>query len=154
MKLSDKIKKSAIKLELRSDNKWDVIDELVDFLCDGYRLDQRETILEAILKREAGQSTGVGMEIAVPHAKTPVVDKLYVVSGLSKNGIDFDSVDGKKVKIFFLLVSPRDVSGPHIKALAGISRLVKHEGFRASLLECDTAKKFIKTVKEAEKKYL
>lgn len=154
MKLSNKIRKSAIKLELKSDNKVDVINELVDILCEAYNLDQRKTILEAVLKREAGQSTGVGMGIAVPHAKTPAVDKLHVISGLARNGIDFDSVDGKKVNIFFLLVSPRNVSGPHIKALAGISRLVKHEKFRTSLLECHTTKEFLKTVKEAEKRYL
>lgn len=154
MKLSKKIKKSAVKLELQSHSKRDVIEELVDLLCGCYKLDERETILEAVLRREAGQSTGVGMEIAVPHAKTPAVDKLYVVSGLSEKGIDFDSVDGKKVRIFFLLISPRNVSGPHIKALAGISRLVKHEEFRASLLKCTTAGEFIRTVKDAEKKYL
>ena len=94
------------------------------------------------------------MGLAVPHAKTPVVDRLYVAFGRSVEGIEFDSVDGDKARIFFILVSPRDVSGPHIKALAGISRLIKHEDFRDSLLACSDTGNFIDLVKKAEEKYL
>jgi mannitol/fructose-specific phosphotransferase system IIA component (Ntr-type) len=94
------------------------------------------------------------MGLAVPHAKTPVVDRLYVAFGRAAAGIDFDSVDGGKATLFFILVSPRDVSGPHIKALAGISRLVKHEEFRAELIDCLDVKSFLNSLKRAEGKYL
>ena len=154
MKLSKKIQKKALKLCLEAVNKDEALDELVDLLCAAYRLKERDTILEAIRAREAKQSTGIGMGLAVPHAKTPVVDRLYVAFGRSEKGIDFDAVDGEKAKLFFILVSPRDVSGPHIKALAGISRLVKHEEFRRELLGCANEKDWIDLVKKAEEKYL
>jgi fructose-specific phosphotransferase system IIA component len=154
MQLSNKIKKSAILMQMHSSSKDEALEELVDLLCSAWNLKERNTILEAIIKREEKQSTGVGLGLAVPHAKTPVVDKLYVAFGRSVQGIDFDSSDGEPARIFFILISPRDVSGPHIKALAGISRLIKHEDFRAALLACGDDKDFIDLVKKAEKKYL
>jgi len=154
MKLSKNIKKPAVLLRMTATNKDESLRELVDLLCAAYKLKERDTILEAICNREEKQSTGVGLGLAVPHAKTPVVDKLYVAFGRSVEGIDFDSSDGQKVQIFFILISPRDVSGPHIKALAGISRLVKHEDFRKAILECPDEKHFFELVKKAEEKYL
>jgi len=154
MRISKKIDKKALKLALDASNKAEALEELVGVLCDAYKLKERDTILEAIRTREEKQSTGIGMGLAVPHAKTPVVDRLYVAFGRSVEGIDFDSIDGGKAHLFFILVSPRDVSGPHIKALAGISRLVKHEEFRKELLECSDAKRWLDLVKKAEAKYL
>lgn len=154
MKLSDKIKRSAIKIELAASDKGEALEEMVSLLCEAYGLKERNEILSAILKREARQSTGIGFELAVPHAKTAAVDRLYLCAALSPDGIDFNSVDGEKVTILFLLVSPIDVSGPHIKALAGISRLIKHKEFRTALLNCGSEKEFIKTIKKFEKKFI
>ena len=154
MRLSKIIKKTAINLEMGAATKDEALYSLVEILCSAYRISDPSTVLEAIKAREDKQSTGVGMGLAVPHAKTSVVDRLYVAFGRSKDGIDFDSIDGEKAYLFFILVSPRDVSGPHIKALAGISRLVKHEEFRKSLIECGNVKTFINLVKRAEEKYL
>ena len=154
MKLSKNIHKKAMLLEMTSSSKSEALVELVELLCSAYKLKEREIILEALIAREEKQSTGIGMGLAVPHAKTPVVDRLYVAFGRSADGIEFDSVDGPKARIFFILVSPRDVSGPHIKALAGISRLIKQEDFRNSLLACPDTDSFISLVKEAEGKYL
>jgi len=154
MLLSKHIKKSAILMEMRAETKDEALGELVDLLCSTYKLKDRAVILDAILKRERQQSTGVGMGLAVPHAKTPVVDRLHVAFGRSSGGIDFDSADGEKARLFFILVSPRDVSGPHIKALAGISRLIKHEQFRDAVIACSDEKTFVELVKKAEEKYL
>jgi fructose-specific phosphotransferase system IIA component len=154
MKLSKSIQKKALLLGMKASNKREALEELVDLLCKAYKLKDRSTILEAIRAREEKQSTGIGMGLAVPHAKTHVVDKLYVAFGRSEEGIDFDTIDGEKARLFFILVSPRDVSGPHIKALAGISRLIKHEEFRRDLLECTDENEFIDLVKKAEQKYL
>ena len=154
MRLSKLIKKSAIRLGMRASGKREAIDELVDLLCAAHKLGDRDAILDAILKREEKQSTGVGLGLAVPHAKTPVVKRLHVAFGSHRDGVDFDSSDGGKAHLFFILVSPRDVSGPHIKALAGISRLVKHDEFRKALLECTDEKQLIRLIKEAEEKYL
>lgn len=154
VKLSEIIKKSAVKMELASGNKNAALKELVDLLCDAHRIRDREKVLDAIITRESRQSTGIGMGLAVPHAKTAEVNKLYLCVALSREGIDFDSVDGEKCRIFFLLVSPIDVSGPHIKALAGISRLIKHREFREALLVCGSVRELINTLKEGEKKFL
>lgn len=154
MKLSKKISKRAVSMELRSTNKEEALGELVDLLCGAYRIGERETCLEAIRKREEKQSTGIGMGLAVPHAKTTAVDRLYIAFGRSTGGIEFESLDKEKAHIFFILLSPRDVSGPHIRALAGISRLVKHEEFRHALLECNNAASFFDLVEKAEEKYL
>jgi fructose-specific phosphotransferase system IIA component len=154
MRISKKIKKKAVLMEMKAANKADALRELVDLLCAAYKLQDKDAILEAIHKREKKQSTGVGMGLAVPHAKTPVVGELYIAFGRSTRGIDFDSADGEKARLFFILISPRDVSGPHIKALAGISRLIKHDEFRKSVLECGDEKSFIALVEKAEKKYL
>ncbi len=154
MRLSKIIKKTAINLEMGAATKDEALCSLVEILCSAYRISDIGTVLKAIKAREDKQSTGVGMGLAVPHAKTSVADKLYVAFGRSKDGVDFDSIDGEKAHLFFILISPRDVSGPHIKALAGISRLVKHEEFRKSLIECENVKTFINLVKRAEGKYL
>ena len=154
MKLSKNIKKSAIKMELESSTKDEVLEELVDLLCSSYKLKDRDTILEAIIKREQKQSTGVGSGLAVPHAKTPVVERLCVAFGRSKGGIDFDSIDQTPAHLFFVLISRSDITGPHIKALAGISRLLAHDDFRQRLLACPDEKAFMELVKSGEKKYL
>jgi mannitol/fructose-specific phosphotransferase system IIA component (Ntr-type) len=154
MRLSKNLHKKAMLLEMASSSKSGALVELVELLCSAYKLKERAVILDAIIAREEKQSTGIGMGLAVPHAKTPVVDRLYVAFGRSEDGIEFDSVDGDKARIFFILVSPLDVSGPHIRALAGISRLIKHEDFRNSLLACPDIGSLIDLVKEAEEKYL
>ena len=141
-------------MNMKAADKSAALEELVDLLCSAWKLKDRDTILEAIIRREDKQSTGIGLGLAVPHAKTPVVQKLYVAFGRSGQGIEFNSADGEKARIFFILVSPRDVSGPHIKALAGISRLIKHEDFRRSVLECSDEKEFIALVKRAEQQYI
>jgi fructose-specific phosphotransferase system IIA component len=154
MRLSKNIKKSAILMDMASTGKEEALEELVHLICKAYRIKDQEEILRAVKLREDKQSTGIGSGIAVPHAKTPAVDKLYIAFGISREGIDFDSIDGGKAHIFFMLVSPKDVSGPHIKALAGISRLIKHEEFSRALAECRDENHFFELVTEAEKKYL
>jgi fructose-specific phosphotransferase system IIA component len=154
MRLSSEIKKTAVLMRMNSRDKPGAIEELVDLLCSAYRLRDREAILEAILSREEKASTGIGMGLAVPHAKTAVVDKLYVAFGLSPEGIDFNSADGEKSHLFFIMVSPKDRTGPHIQALAGISRLVKHEEVREGLMSCRDAKELLSFIESAEKKYL
>jgi fructose-specific phosphotransferase system IIA component len=154
MKLSSELKKSAILMEMRSAGKDDAIEELVDLLCSAYRLKDRDTILDAVRDREAKASTGIGMGLAVPHAKTSAVSRLQVAFGLSREGIDFESVDGEKAHLFFIMVSAKDRTGPHIQALAGISRLVMHEEVRTGMISCRDAKEFLSFVASAEKKYL
>ncbi len=154
MRLSSELKKNAVLMEMRSSNKEDAIEELVDLLCSAYRVKKREDVLEAILGRERRASTGVGMGLAVPHAKTDAVDRLHVALGISRDGIDFDSPDGQKARILFVMVSAKDKTGPHIQALAGISRLIKHEEVREGILACEDNGQLLKYISRAEKKFL
>jgi mannitol/fructose-specific phosphotransferase system IIA component (Ntr-type) len=104
--------------------------ELLD--SNGLLLD-KDVVLDAVFTRERTRSTGIGSGIAIPHGKCKAVKELVMALGISNDGIDFASVDGKSVTIVILLVSPADKTGPHIQALARISRLMLDEEFRTSL---------------------
>jgi PTS system nitrogen regulatory IIA component len=80
------------------------------------------------------------------------VDKLIAAFGLSKKGVDFDSLDGEPAYIFFLLVAPQDSAGPHLKALARISRLLKDKYFRDSLRACEDSKGVIDIISQEDEK--
>ncbi len=119
---------------LQGQNKREILEELVNELEVGDKITDREKVLQAVLEREDILSTGIGYGIAIPHGKSEYVKMLGGVLGIKSEGILFDSLDGKKTYIFFLLVSPIDVSGPHIKAFARISRILKREDFRQRLI--------------------
>ncbi|MDE0556446.1 MAG: PTS sugar transporter subunit IIA [Candidatus Poribacteria bacterium] len=121
-------------VELEGQNKPAILEELVNELEVGDKITDRDKVLQAIWEREVLLSTGIGNGIAIPHGKSENVTVLSGVLGIKSEGINFDSLDGKKTYIFFLLVSPLDVSGPHIKAFARISRILKGENFRQRLI--------------------
>jgi len=155
MKIMEFLSQKAIIPEVQSNKKEDVINELVDALISSGEVDKKDRtrIIEALMGRESLGSTAIGQGIAIPHAKSDCVTKLTAAFGLSKKGVDFDSLDGELAYIFFLLVAPQDSAGPHLKALARISRLLKDKYFRDSLRACADDKAVIKIiVQEDEKK--
>lgn len=131
MKFSDFVSVPAIKANLVSDDKESVIRELVDGLASAGAINAAdvEGILAAIMKREELGSTGIGRGVAVPHTKHSSVDRLVGTVGVSSDGIDFNSLDGDKVKLFFLLISPPDRPGDHLRALENISRQLRDDTF-------------------------
>ncbi len=138
MKLSEYIRKNHIILNLKGDSKVQVIEELLDCLQDDDNLLDRELALQDVLAREGYLSTGLENGIAIPHAKTDGVKSLLIAFGIKKEGVDFESLDGKPGQFVFLVLSPRDTSGPHIQALAAISRNLKDAATRKALLEAET----------------
>lgn len=154
MKIMDFLSKKAIVPELKSTKKEDVIKELVDALIDAEEVDKRNRnkIIDALMSRESLGSTAIGQGIAIPHAKTNCVDRLIAAFGLSKKGVDFDSLDGEPAYIFFLLLASQDSAGPHLKALARISRLLKDKFFRDSLKSCTEDKAIIKIISSEDEK--
>jgi len=155
MKIIDFLSKKAILTDIKSTKKEDVIKELVEALISAGDIEKRyrNKLIEALMARESLGSTAIGQGIAIPHAKLDCVDKLIAAFGLSKKGVDFDSLDGEPAYIFFLLVAPQDSAGPHLKALARISRLLKDKYFRDSLCACTDDKSIIKIIaQENEKK--
>lgn len=122
-----------MKVPLAGRDKQSVITELVDLLNAAGVLKDRDTVLNAVLTREQTRSTGIGSGIAIPHGKCNAVKELVMAIGITKEPIDFQSVDGHPVKIILLLVSPADQTGPHIQALARISRVMLDDKFRQRL---------------------
>lgn len=133
MILTQILQPDCIKVPVESRDKEAVITELVDLLdANGLLLD-RDEALEAVLTRERTQSTGTGAGIAIPHGKCNAVKELVIAIGIAHEPIEFNSIDGKPVTILILLVSPADQTGPHIQALATISRLMLNDEFRQQL---------------------
>ncbi len=155
MKIMDFLSKKAVSADIKAAKKEDVIRELVDTLVAGEEIDKkyRSKLIEQLMAREELGSTAIGQGVGIPHTKSECVNKLIASFGLSQNGVDFDSLDGEKVYVFFLLIAPIDSAGPHLKALARISRLLKDKYFRDSLRECKDEKSILKIIiQEDEKK--
>ena len=154
MQIMDFLSKKAILVDIKSTNKEEVIKEMVDFLVESSDVEKRNRnkLIDALMSREALGSTAIGQGIAIPHAKCDCVDKLVAAFGLSKKGVDFDSLDGELAYIFFLLVAPQDSAGPHLKALARISRLLKDKYFRDTLRNCGDEKSVIKVITQEDEK--
>jgi len=139
MILTQILQPTCVKVPLEGEDKQSVITELVDLLDTSGSLLDRNVVLEAVLAREQTRSTGIGSGIAIPHGKCKAVKELVMAIGVAGEGIDFASVDGKPVTTIFLLVSPADQTGPHIQALARISKLMLDEQFRQKLEKATSA---------------
>lgn len=154
MQIMDFLSKKAIVTDIKSTKKEDVIKELVDALIEAGDVEKRSRnkLIDSLMSREALGSTAIGQGIAIPHAKSDCVEKLIAAFGLSNKGVDFDSLDGEPAYIFFLLVAPQDSAGPHLKALARISRLLKDKYFRDTLRTCEDDKAVIKIITQEDEK--
>ncbi|OIO32955.1 MAG: hypothetical protein AUJ70_04385 [Candidatus Omnitrophica bacterium CG1_02_40_15] len=152
MHILDFLNEKAVSADLKSKDKNSIIKELVDLLIESGQLKpkNKEPVVKVLLNREALGSTGIGQGIAIPHGKCEYVSELIGAFGISKTGIKFDSLDGEPVYIFFLLLAPIESSGPHLKALARISKLLKDKYFRDSLKSADSEKTLVKIIKEED----
>jgi fructose-specific phosphotransferase system IIA component len=131
MKFIDFVSRDAVRTNLEVDSKEQVIRSMAESLKDAGKIaeDQLESIVEAILKREELGSTGIGRGVAVPHTKHPSVKELVGTVAVSEDGVDFSSLDGEKVHLLFMLVSPPDRPGDHLRALENISRQLRDDTF-------------------------
>jgi PTS system nitrogen regulatory IIA component len=154
MKIMDFLSKRAIIADIKSAKKEEVIKELVDALINAGDIEKRyrNKLIDALMSRESLGSTAIGQGVAIPHAKSDCVSKLIAAFGLSRKGVDFDSLDGEAAYIFFLLVAPQDSAGPHLKALARISRLLKDKYFRDSLRACTDDKSIVRIISQEDEK--
>ena len=144
MKLMDFLISDAIEPDMKSTTKVASIGELVALLKKAGAIADEHAVAEIILEREELGTTGIGEGIAVPHGKSGAVDKLVAAFGRSERGIDFESMDNQPVHLLFLLVAPKDVAGPHLMALARISRLLKNRDFRKSLMDASDKEELLK----------
>ncbi len=148
--LSELLSADRVKVPLDSRTKNDVLRELVELVTNGRERMAVEPILASVLEREQVLSTGIGQGIAIPHGRTPDVDQLVLAAGVSREPIDFDALDGRPVRLFFLLVGPESASGAHVKALSRISRLLRREQLRASLVSAPSPVQFLDLVRASE----
>ena len=152
MKFCDFVSTDAIQSEMVSAEKEGAIRELVGNLVTAGQIntDDAESIVTAIMKREELGSTGIGRGIAVPHTKHPCVDKLVGTVGVSQEGVEFQSLDGEPVQLFFLLVSPPDRPGDHLRALENISRQLRDDMFCKFLKQSKTKQDIQTLLEEAD----
>jgi len=152
MKFCDFVSTDAIQSEMASEEKEGAIRELVGNLVSAGQInaDDADGIVSAIMKREELGSTGIGRGIAVPHTKHPCVDKLVGTVGVSQTGVEFQSLYGEPVQLFFLLVSPPDRPGDHLRALENISRQLRDDMFCKFLKQSKTKQDIQTLLEEAD----
>lgn len=143
MSLIDLVSEEVVKVPLFSTTKLDVIKELINLLFEAKKIREIEAPLNAIIARENQGSTGLEDGIAVPHAKTEGADKLVMALGIAPAGIDFAALDGKPSQLFFLMLGPPGLPGPHIEALSEIARLTRSKTFCRMLLSAKDAKEVV-----------
>ena len=148
MKITEFLGRDALTNDLQATTKTEVIQELVEILIESKAIEKKykNKVIDILLAREALGSTAIGQGIAIPHGKSDCTDTLVAALGISKKGVNFDSLDGEPAHIFFLLVAPADSAGPHLKALARVSRLLKDKFFRDSLKNTKTCKEMLELI--------
>jgi len=152
MKFADFILNDAVRAEIKATDKQGVIREMVQSILDagGVKREDYEGIVKAIVKREELGSTGIGRGIAVPHTKHPSVKRPVGCVAVSGDGIDFDSLDCETVQLFFLLISPPDCPGDHLRALEHITRQLKDDTFCRFLKQSKTKEDILSLLEEAD----
>ncbi len=151
LKIVDFLSPTAITVDLAATNKRAVLEELVSLLSRDGKIKDLKATVDVLMEREKLGSTGIGQGIAIPHAKTDHAQEVMAAFGLSRRGVQFDSLDGEPVYIFFVLVAPPNAAGLHLKALARISRLLKDKFFRQSLRDVKDAAEIMKTIREEDR---
>ena len=152
MKILDVLHPEAILTDLRSTDKIGVIRELATPLAATTGID-REALVRVLMDRERLGSTGIGGGIGIPHGKLKRVDNLIIGFGLSRKGLDFESMDAKPTHIFFVLITPENSTGLHLKALARISRILKNDMFKQKLINCTTPDDVIRVISEEDEAF-
>ena len=148
--VADYIKVDTINLNLESKTKNTVIRELYNNLKKTNLIKDKELGLNDIFAREEMGSTGIGKKIALPHAKTKAVDELIATFGISRNGIDYESLDNENVNIFFMFLCPEEKTQEYLKVLARISRLIRDDKFIDKLLKAESNGEIIEIIRDAE----
>jgi len=152
MKILDLLHKDAILPDLASKDKKGAIEELAAPIVQLTGVDQTE-LVDVLMARERLGTTGIGGGIGIPHGKLSGLDSLQISFGLSKKGINFDSMDGKPTHIFFLLITPENSTGLHLKLLAQISKILKNDPFKEKLMNATGADDLYRIIEEEDEEF-
>ncbi len=148
MSFIDLLEEDVIKIPLESTEKNAILRELIEVLKAAGKIDETDEVFRAIRAREDQCSTGLEEGVAVPHAKTAAVDKLTLALGIAPEGVDFEALDGKPSKVFFLMLAPPDQSGPHIQALSEIARMTQSASLMRLLVASKTPEEVLDLFRE------
>jgi PTS system nitrogen regulatory IIA component len=149
MKILDVLRKETVVLDLKSREKRGVIEELVAPLAEVSGVSQEE-LVKVLMERERLGSTGIGGGVGIPHGKLKGIKSLMVGFGLSRNGVDFESIDGRPTHIFFLLVTPENSIDIHLNLLSQISRILKNDLLRQRLRNAETSDEVLDIIREED----
>jgi nitrogen PTS system EIIA component len=137
MKILEALHRDAILTNLISRDKKGLIEELAAPVARIIGVSCPD-LVHVLMERERLGSTGIGMGIGIPHGKLKSLDGLVMGFGLSRKGVDYDTLDGRPAHLFFMLITPENSTGLHLKALARIARMLKNEPFKEKLLRAQT----------------
>ena len=153
MKLSQLLSEDAILLDVKDIDKWSLISNLTDILVRTGQIspEVRDPIHTALVEREKSMSTGMENGTAIPHCCVDLINETVVSLGISREGIDFDSIDRKPTQLIILLVTPKNKTKMHIKTLAEIAKLLNHEASRKRLMESQSPSETLRIIQEEEK---
>ena len=152
MRISDYLKEDMICLNLKATGKEEAIRELGNFIRKAEEITNYEIFLKDVLEREKLTSTGIGEGVAIPHARTDAVSGFVIAFGKSEKGVEFDSLDGKKARLLFLMGTPKTAGlDEYLVLLAHLTRLLKGESFRESLLKAKSPAEIIDIFRNFEK---
>ena len=152
MKILDILDEKAILVDLKSADKKGVLDELVDPIASIAGLDHDE-LVGVLMDRERLGSTGIGGGIGIPHGKVKELESLVLGFGLSRKGVDFESMDNRPTHIFFLLITPENSMGIHLKLLARISKILKNDPFKEKLMNAKDREEVIQIIQEEDDEF-
>jgi fructose-specific phosphotransferase system IIA component len=154
MKISDILSADVIAVNIEVADKEDAIKKLIDLARKSNKILDLEKVTRTIFEREKLVSTGVGKGFAIPHGKTDAISDVVAAFGITKEPIDFDSIDGEPVRFIFLLIGKENLLNTHIKLLSRISRLMNKDEFRERLLDAKSPEEVLDIFKDEEKNYL
>ena len=150
MKITDLLKKDAIDLNVKASSKKEVIEKSVKLMEHNGNIKDKQKYLELVIKREEEGSTGVGEGIAIPHGKGDVISKPGLAAMVIPDGVDFNSLDGKPVKLLFLIAAPNSKDNVHLEVLSRLSALLMDEKFKNDLLNAKTKDEFLEIINKAD----
>jgi len=150
MKLCDLLTESVVAVGLVVTGKSDLLDKLVRLAAQDNQVHDPAAALKAVEERERIMTTGIGHGVAIPHGKTDAVKDLVAAFAVLKDGTDFGALDGQPVRLAFLLLGPKEPSGPHIRMLSRISRLMNRDELRKQLQESKSIPEVLNLFREAE----
>lgn len=152
MKILDVLRKETILTDLKSKDKKGVIEELAASVSQITGINSRE-LVQVLLERERLGSTGIGGGIGIPHGKLANLESLIMGFGLSRKGVDFESMDGRPTHLFFLLITPENSTGLHLKFLARISRILKNDSFKKKLMKAASSNEVYSIIGEVDEDF-